>query len=238
MRPLFNNSKALRFVPGSFFVSFFMCCDMVFLHSVDCKIAINPVTDQYRNNAGTPDWFAINSYKRANPTYIMAEEWFDVVDKNDAVVGRELRSVVHEKNLLHRAVHVLVFNSKGEIFLQKRSMKKDQCPGMWGTSCAGHLDSGEDYDHAARREFKEELGIEPPPLARMAKIAPGRETGYEHVWIYTCNCEGPFELSEEEIECGEWRKTKGLAGFMQARPREYTSSLRTVWNAYLANAHK
>jgi len=168
----------------------------------------------------------------------MPDEWFDVVDENDAVVGRELRSFVHAKNLLHRAVHVLVFNSKGEIFLQKRSMKKDQCPGMWGSSAAGHLDSGEGYDHAARREFREELGIEAPPLERVAKIAPGPETGYEHVRVYTCRADGPFDLCEEEIERGEWRETTGLAEYMDAKPKEYTASLRTVWKAYLAKTSR
>jgi isopentenyldiphosphate isomerase len=162
------------------------------------------------------------------------EEWFDVVDANDAVVGRALRSEVHAKSLLHRSIHVLVFNAAGEIFLQKRSMTKDQCPGMWGTSCAGHLDSGEDYDHAAAREFGEELGVVPPPLKRLFKIAPSRATGWEHVWVYTCSMEGPFILSVEEIERGEWRRPEGLAEFMKARPKEYTVSLRTVWDAYLA----
>ena len=164
----------------------------------------------------------------------MADEWFDVVDENDKVVGRALRSEVHAKNFLHRAVHVLVFNARGEVFLQKRSMSKDQCPGMWGTSCAGHVDSGEDYDHAAHREFREELGIEVPQLKKLFKIAPSPETGYEHVWIYSCENDGPFELCAEEIERGEWRSPIGLAEHMKKRPIEYTASLRTVWDAYLA----
>ena len=96
------------------------------------------------------------------------------------------------------------------------------------------MDSGEDYDHAAAREFGEELGVVPPPLKRLFKIAPSRATGWEHVWVYTCSMEGPFILSVEEIERGEWRRPEGLAEFMKARPKEYTVSLRTVWDAYLA----
>jgi isopentenyl-diphosphate Delta-isomerase len=163
------------------------------------------------------------------------EEWFDVVDENDAVTGRERRSVVHARNLLHRAVHILVFNRKGEVFLQKRSMKKDQCPGMWGTSSAGHVDSGEEYDHAAMREFREELGIESPPLKRLFKIKSCRETGYEHLWVYSCEHEGPFTLDREEIDYGAWVPATELSAIMQANPKPYTPSLVTVWNAYLSH---
>jgi len=85
----------------------------------------------------------------------MSEEIFDVVDRGDVVVGRETRSRVHQLGLLHRAVHVLVYNGKGEVFLQKRSMSKDRQPGLWDSSSSGHVDSGEDYDAAARRELGE-----------------------------------------------------------------------------------
>jgi len=69
------------------------------------------------------------------------------------------RSEVHRLGLLHRAVHVLVFNSYGQVFLQKRSMKKDRQPGVWDSSASGHVDSGEDYDTTAVREVWEEIGL-------------------------------------------------------------------------------
>src|SRR6185436_20849387 len=72
------------------------------------------------------------------------EEWFDVVNERDEVIGRELRRNVHARGLWHRAVHVLVFDRAGRVFLQKRSMLKDLSPGLWDSSCSGHLDSGED----------------------------------------------------------------------------------------------
>src|SRR5687767_10585870 len=89
----------------------------------------------------------------------MTEEIFDVVNERDEVVGRERRSEVHRTGLKHRATHVLIFNSRGEIFLQKRSMKKDTHPGVWDSSASGHLDCGEDYDVCAAREVQEELGV-------------------------------------------------------------------------------
>ena len=88
----------------------------------------------------------------------MSEEIFDVVDERDEVVGRNTRNEVHRLGLQHRAVHVLVFNSRGEIFLQKRSMQKDRQPGLWDSSASGHLNCGEDYDACAVRELGEELG--------------------------------------------------------------------------------
>src|SRR6478672_13109465 len=101
----------------------------------------------------------------------MSEEVFDVVDEQDQVIGRERRSEVHRLNLRHRAVHVLVFNSQGEVFLQKRSMSKDTFPGAWDSSASGHLDCGEDYDACAIRELREEIGLRlercPPRLFKI-----------------------------------------------------------------------
>src|ERR1700722_876381 len=134
----------------------------------------------------------------------MTEEIFDVVNERDEVVGQNTRREVHRLGLKHRAVHVLVFNQKGEVFLQKRSMTKDTFPGAWDSSASGHVDSGEDYDTSAVRELKEELGlIAASPLHRLFKIAACAETGQEFVWVYQLESEGPFVLHPEEIERGE-----------------------------------
>src|SRR5205809_6346109 len=102
----------------------------------------------------------------------MTEEIVDVVDECDHIVGQERRSEVHRRNLRHRAVHVLVFNSKGELFLQKRSMAKATFPGAWDSSASGHLYSGEDYDPCAVRELQEEIGLSLPNAPeRLFKIA-------------------------------------------------------------------
>lgn len=86
-------------------------------------------------------------------------ELFDVVDEHDRVLRRETRAEVHRQRLLHRAVHILVFNARGEVYLQRRSAQKDTYPHRWTTSCSGHVDAGEDYDTAAVRELAEELGL-------------------------------------------------------------------------------
>src|SRR5437899_9495125 len=135
----------------------------------------------------------------------MNEEIFDVVNERDEVIGQKPRNEVHRLGLMHRATHVLVFNSRGQVFLQKRSMQKDRQPGVWDSYTSGHLDRGEDYDACALRELREEIGLrlEAPP-ERLFKLPASQETDQEHVWVYRCDAEGPFALHPDEIERGGW----------------------------------
>ncbi len=159
------------------------------------------------------------------------EEWFDVVNDHDEVVGRELRAVVHAKSLKHRAVHILLFNRQGAVFLQKRSSKKDLHPNVWDSSCSGHLDSGEEYDFAAGRELGEELGIrEIPTLKRRIKLSPCQETGWEFVWVYEGKSEGPFELDPEEISEGSFFSRSEVGTWIQRSPEEFAPAFIYLWN--------
>jgi isopentenyldiphosphate isomerase len=160
----------------------------------------------------------------------MKEEIFDVVNERDEVVGQETRREVHRLGLMHRAVHVLVFNTSGQIFLQKRSMSKDRQPGLWDSSASGHLDTEEAYDHCAVRELHEEIGLaltEPPQ--RLFKMAASAETDHEHVWVYRCEAEGPFTLHPEEIERGAWFGPDEVTRWMAERPEEFASALLVIW---------
>ncbi|MGH8016771.1 MAG: NUDIX hydrolase [Opitutaceae bacterium] len=160
----------------------------------------------------------------------MREEWFDVVDEADRVAGRELRAEVHRRGLLHRAVHVWVFDDAGRIFLQKRSMAKDTWPGAWDSSASGHLDSGEDYDACAIRELREELGWTPEgALERLFRVDACRETGGEFVWVYRCAGAGPFVLHPEEIERGEWLTLAEVDTAIAHAPGAYALSFRHLW---------
>src|SRR5438067_6107751 len=122
----------------------------------------------------------------------MNYESFDVVNGLDEVIGRPPRREVRCLRLMHRAVHVLVFNSRGQVFLQKRSLQKDRQPGLWDSSASGHLDCGEDYDACAVRETREEIGLQlSAPPHRLFKLRASPETDQEHVWVYRCQAEGP-----------------------------------------------
>jgi isopentenyl-diphosphate delta-isomerase len=161
----------------------------------------------------------------------MAEEYFDVVNERDEPVGRATRREVHARGLWHRAVHVLVFDTSGRVFLQKRSMKKDLSPGLWDSSCSGHLDAGEDYAAAAVRELGEELGL---PLAaappRWHRIEAREETGWEFCWVYRLRHDGPFILHPEEIETGEWLAPDELQRRLASRPEDFCSAFKLIWS--------
>ena len=160
----------------------------------------------------------------------MNEEIFDVVNERDEVIGQQRRSEVHRLGLKHRAVHVLVFNARGEIFLQKRSMEKDCFPGAWDSSASGHLDTGEEYDACAGRELFEELGwqaVRPP--RRLFKIEARAETGQEFVWVYRCEAEGPFRLQPQEIERGDWFQPGAVTRWIAERPQDFASAFPLIW---------
>ena len=160
----------------------------------------------------------------------MREEIFDVVNERDEVIGQKPRSEIHRLKLNHRAVHVLVFNSRGELFLQKRSMKKDCFPGAWDSSASGHLDSGESYDACAVRELREEIGLElARPPERLFKVAACPETGHEFVWVYRCAAEGPFTLHPEEIEGGDWFSPVRLNQWLAKRPQVFAGAVPLIW---------
>ena len=164
----------------------------------------------------------------------MTEEIFDVVDERDEVIGRAPRSEVHARGLLHRAVHVLVFNSRGEIFLQKRSMKKDRQPGVWDSSCSGHVDSGENYDETAIRELHEELGLKvSTPPQKLFKIDACAETDAEFVWIYRCESDGPFQLHPDEIETGDWFALEKVTSWIAERPGDFATAFVLIWGKWL-----
>jgi isopentenyl-diphosphate delta-isomerase type 1 len=158
------------------------------------------------------------------------DEIFDVVNERDEVVGQLSRREVHRQGLRHRAVHVLIFNSKGEIFLQKRSSLKDTFPGRWDSSAAGHLNPGEEYDACALREVREELGFTMPAIPeRILRIDACDDTGQEFVWVYRCQAEGPFELNVEEIETGGWFAPDYVSRWISERPDDFAPSLVCIW---------
>lgn len=179
-------------------------------------------------------WIALSNLARSRGVAQQgsaAPERFPVVDEDDRVLGEALRTEVHGNNLRHRAVHILVFNHLGEVFLQKRSRWKDRHPGLWDSSAAGHLEAGEEYDSAASRELQEELGVS-AELTRVAKLPASDNTGQEFIWLYQARHDGPFELARSEIECGEFFPTDVVSEWMKARPDDFAPGFVECWKAF------
>ena len=160
----------------------------------------------------------------------MPEEIFDVVNDHDEVIDQLPRSEVHRRGLKHRAIHLLVFNTAGELFLQKRSMSKDNHPGVWDSSVSGHLDAGETYDACSIREAREEIGLTLPAVPRrLFKIEACDETDQEFVWVYECNAEGPFVLQPEEVETGGWFSSEKITAWIGEQPGEFAPAFAHIW---------
>lgn len=157
-------------------------------------------------------------------------ELFDVVNERDEVICQKPRDEVHRSNLLHRAVHVLVINSQGQVFLQKRSRKKDVSPGAWDSSASGHLHVGESYDDAAARELEEEIGLRLlHPLERLFRIVACPETGFEFVWVYRYYSDGPMKLNHDEIEEGGWFEPARISQWIKEQPNQFACGWLLIW---------
>ena len=131
------------------------------------------------------------------------EEYFDIVDENDQVIGTAPRSRCHgNPSLIHRTAHVVVLHPDGQrILLQKRAMTKDIQPGKWDTAVGGHLAHGESYEDGARREMSEELGLPCDlPLKFLFHSEIRNELESENVGIFLLVSDGPFHFQQEEID--------------------------------------
>ena len=158
-------------------------------------------------------------------------EQFAVVDENDELRGHAARAEVHGNNLRHRAVHILIFNHFGDLYLQQRSRWKDRHPMKWDSSAAGHVTAGENYDETARRELKEELGID-VPLERIFRLTASSRTDNEFIWGYRGVVSGDLAPNKCEIERGVFFTPAVIDGWTSARPDDFASAFLECWKAY------
>ena len=161
------------------------------------------------------------------------DEIFDVVDSEDMVIGKASRLQVHNNDLMHRSVHILVFNSTGSLFLQKRAMIKDESPGLWDSSAAGHVESGEDYISCAKRELNEELSLSDVQLDEVLFIPAQSMTFWEHVRVYKCVTDGNICINKNEISEGKYMKLSEINALMQLKPDIHTSTFSHIYENYI-----
>ena len=159
-------------------------------------------------------------------------EFFYVVDENDNIIGKATREECHSNpELIHRSVYVFVLNRKGEIFIQRRSMKKDLYPGFYTASATGHVDYGEDYDEAARRELKEELGID-APLHRLGKVKSFSKTEREISMLYACRYDGPIRFDRKEIAEGLFMSIEEIKRSLKRGEKKFAYGFKVAFEEF------
>jgi isopentenyldiphosphate isomerase len=147
-----------------------------------------------------------------------AVELADLVDEANEVIGVAPRRRIRSMNLLHRGVGVLVRNTRGEVFVHRRTSTKDVFPGMYDMLLGGVVRSGETYYQAAARETQEELGIpDPRPRFLLAHLYQG-PLNRAWVQLYEVRWDGPVFLQPEEIEWGTWMPEAELPSWARRVP--------------------
>lgn len=114
-------------------------------------------------------------------------EFLDLVDEEDKVIGRALRSEVHAKGLLHREIHVWYVVPGGGVVFQKRAEDKETFPGLLDATVGGHVDPGMTYEQAALMEMREETGID-VPFEKLHFIEKRRSDAFDQVTQRNNNC--------------------------------------------------
>jgi 8-oxo-dGTP pyrophosphatase MutT (NUDIX family) len=146
------------------------------------------------------------------------DEIVAIVDEANRVVGAAPRREMRARRLIHRSTYVLVFNSRGELYVQKRTRTKDVFPGYWDPAAGGVVLAGESYEEGARRELGEELGIRGGPLV------PGFDFYFadarSRVWgrAFSCVHDGPIVLQPEEIEHGAFMAVPEVLRLAETEP--------------------
>ena len=134
-----------------------------------------------------------------------SQEIFPIVDEEGRVIGSATRGECHNgSKLLHPVVHLHVFNSKGELYLQKRPEWKDIQPGKWDTAVGGHIDYGETPEEALKREVREELGMTDFTPEHLGHYVFESKRERELVYIHKTVYDGPIAPSREELAGGRF----------------------------------
>lgn len=137
-----------------------------------------------------------------------SQECFPIVDERGTVIGSILRGDAHNgSKTLHPVVHLHLFNSKGELFLQRRPEWKEIQPGKWDTACGGHIDYGESPEEALLREVREELGVTDYTPRRIDMYVHENDIERELVYVHTTVYDGDVHPDDRELDGGRfWTK--------------------------------
>lgn len=132
-------------------------------------------------------------------------EQFPIVDEDGNILGAVSRGHAHDgSKILHPVVHLHVFNSSGDLYLQHRPVWKDIQPDKWDTAVGGHIDLGENVDQALHREVREELGITDFHPESLGHYVFESKRERELVYVHRCSYDGPVKPSKDELDGGRF----------------------------------
>lgn len=150
-----------------------------------------------------------------------------LVDENDRPVGMAAKMEVHENGLLHRAFSIFIFNTKGEMLLQRRSGSKYHSGGLWSNACCSHPQPGQDTQSAAQKRLYEEMGF----TIGLEKIFDfiyradfeNGLTEFEFDHVFAGEYEGEIIINKEEADDYCYKTVKEIGESLKAHPQKYTA---------------
>jgi len=157
-----------------------------------------------------------------------------LVDEHDNEVGTMEKLEAHQKGVLHRAFSVLLFNTKGEVLLQKRAKSKYHSGGLWTNTCCSHPLPGESIHNATRRKLNQEMGIDLQPEFVYKFIYNASldkdliEHELDHVFIGTYD--GKPNINTDEVEDWKYIDVASLRMDMKKNPDHYTAWFTLMMN--------
>lgn len=163
------------------------------------------------------------------------EEMVVLVDEENEVLGYVGKLEAHEKALLHRAISVIIFNSKGEMLVQQRAFTKYHWAGIWSNTCCSHPRKGESFHAAAERRLFEELGINTPLKEEFHFIYKAFDeksglTEWEYDTVFTGVFDEAFDFNKEEVAAVRWMATKELMKDIESNPDDYSFWFKIILN--------
>jgi isopentenyl-diphosphate Delta-isomerase len=156
----------------------------------------------------------------------------DVVDQADTPVGVIPRAEVFQKHANFRVSHVFIFNSRGELLLQRLALSRRRNPGAWGSSVASYLFSSEDYLQAAQRRVRQELGISDFQLVPLGKTEMVDDRCLKFISLFQSLNEGPFQCDPSHIDRVEFVAIAEIQRMIESGSRVFTPTFLHVFQFY------